>query len=62
MVAKVITDLRLYQQKGYVLALVEDIRDFLENCLNGELVDEKEAYNLSLQHEPRQAKTAANNR
>jgi hypothetical protein len=51
MVARVIQDLQRHQMKPYNLARVESITHWLEKM---ETATEKEAFDLSLQAEPRE--------
>ncbi|PRP89615.1 hypothetical protein PROFUN_00879 [Planoprotostelium fungivorum] len=56
MIARVIGDIRIYQQKSYQLAPVYIVADFIERCLSGQtlhIMDEREAHVKSLQIEPR---------
>eukprot|EP01114_Cavostelium_apophysatum_P018878 TRINITY_DN5933_c0_g1_i1.p1 TRINITY_DN5933_c0_g1~~TRINITY_DN5933_c0_g1_i1.p1 ORF type:complete len:537 (+),score=114.94 TRINITY_DN5933_c0_g1_i1:70-1680(+) len=54
MLARIITDLRLYQQKSYVLAENEEIKEFLNECFKPEnILNEKASYAKSLECEPR---------
>lgn len=56
MIARVIVDLRLYQQKGYLLAGVDGVREWIEKSLQTNLLNENQAYSASLQIEPREPK------
>jgi len=56
MISKVIADLRVYQQKQYALMPVNEIRDFLAAAIQGEQMEERELYDLSLKCEPRESK------
>jgi len=56
MISKVISELRVYQQKKYSLITVPTIRDFLYTQLSAEKVEaEKILYELSLRCEPRES-------
>jgi len=57
MMARVIGELRVYQQKSYRLEPVSVIQDFVENTLSGKritMLSDKEAHTQSLLREPRQ--------
>lgn len=53
MLSRVITDLRLYQQKQYTLRPVEQIQQFINKSLTSNLLTENDCYKLSLVCEPR---------
>jgi len=52
MVFKVIQEVLLYQQRPYMIPVLEPVRTFLTEF---PFVGEKDLYNLSLRHEPRNA-------
>lgn len=53
MLSKVITDLRLYQQKQYILRPVEQIQQFINKSLTENSLTDNDCYKLSLVCEPR---------
>ena len=48
---KVIKEIQLYQQTPYLFQPVEEIQDYLTSSMT--VLDEKDAYDLSLKYEPR---------
>jgi len=54
MIAKVIVQIQQYQQKPYMFYLVPQIQQYMDQALSSGLLNEREAFDLSLKIEPRE--------